>query len=579
VVLIEGGSNGTRLDGCEFWDVATGEFYIQVDGSSNLISDCKFDNPGGARTILANENASGIPAHPVILNPTSDSAPGSWDDSFDNTTMNATGLSSITLQWYMDVYVEDPNGNPINNAPVWVEDRNGDPAAPPSVTTDTSGWARGFIVTELIQYSSSITHFNPFTVSALNDTMMGYANPTMNMSKEITVVVPFNPVPNLPPIVSYIQTPGGVQFGPISIQFRLEDPNPGDDGNMSVIVEFWDPFDSIWLPATAHPTSDPTTNLNNDTLYTFVWASDDIGNFPGEYSTDVKIKITPSDRAGQGTPSETLNFTVDNEPPILLSGPFVTLIADTAIIEWTVHEPADANVLWGFTPNFPNQKSGTIGSTLQSVTLTGIQPGRNYTYVIESTDSVGNWFSYGPYTFKTDIHIQLYKGWNMISIPPNTDPDLETVLGLIAGEYDAVQAYEVNDTSDHWKHYKVGKPYGNDLNIIQYGRGLWIHMKNDAVFTPDHEDPNTNPMFPGSTPIQLEPGWNFVGYPSMTTLPINNALAGVPYDMVQTYDAVTDQWLSYDIGTYSTDTLTQMEMGRGYWIHCTAFHLWIVDYV
>ena len=45
---------------------------------------------------------------------------------FDNSTLNVTGGSSITLQWYMNVYVEDPDGNFIPNAPVWVEDRNDD---------------------------------------------------------------------------------------------------------------------------------------------------------------------------------------------------------------------------------------------------------------------------------------------------------------------------------------------------------------------------------------------------------------------------------------------------------------------
>jgi hypothetical protein len=263
----------------------------------------------------------------------------------------------------------------------------------------------------------------------------------------------------------------------------------------------------------------------------------------------------------------------------LLSGPFVTLINDTAIIEWTVHEPADANVLYGLTPNFPNLQLGSTGSMLQSVTLTSLEPGRNYTYVIESTDPLGNKFSSSTYTFETEIHIQLYKGWNMISIPPKIGSNLKTVLSSIVGQYDAVQAYEAINPNDHWKHLKVGKSWGNDLSIMHSGRGLWIHMKNDAVLIPDHKDPTTNSMFPGYTPIDLEPGWNFVGYPSVTTSLIGDALTGVPYDMVQTYDAFTHQWLSYDPGSYSTDTLTQMEMGRGYWIHCTASHLWEIDYV
>jgi hypothetical protein len=410
---------------------------------------------------------------------------------------------------------------------------------------------------------------------------MGYVNPEplMNMSKKITVTVPFNPIPNTQPVVSYLNivtVPGGVQSGLVTIEFMLEDPNIGDDGNLSVLVEWLDPTGGMgWLNASADPSSDPTTHLNNNTLYTFVWDSKAMGNFPDQYSTEIKIKITPYDKGGIGIPSESAPFTIDNQPPKLLSGPFVTVINDTALIEWTVHEPADAVVWYGFNPNLSNQESGSTGSTSQNVTLTGLQPGRNYTYIPESTDSLGNKGSFPPYTFKTEIRIQLYKGWNMISILPTTDNDLETMLSPIAGEYDAVQAYNVNDTNDHWKHFKVGKPNGNDLNHNYGGRGLWIHMKNDAVLIPDHQDPTTNPMFPGAIPIQLEPGWNFVGYPSIITRLIDNALGGVPYDMVQTYDAQTGQWLSYD---GSSGSLTQMEMGRGYWIHCTGFDLWAVSY-
>jgi hypothetical protein len=97
-------------------------------------------------------------------------------------------------------------------------------------------------------------------------------------------------------------------------------------------------------------------------------------------------------------------------------------------------------------------------------------------------------------------------------------------------------------------------------------------MKKDALFILDHEVPPPT----REDLIFLEQGWNFVGYPSVTTRLINDALGGVTYDIVQTYDAVTGQWLSYN---GSSGSLSQMEMGRGYWIHCTASSMWQVDYV
>jgi hypothetical protein len=177
------------------------------------------------------------------------------------------------------------------------------------------------------------------------------------------------------------------------------------------------------------------------------------------------------------------------------------------------------------------------------------------------------------YTFDTKVHIQLYKGWNMISIPPHIlDTSFKEVLAPIMGQYDAVQSYKTSDSSDLWKHYKVGKPYGNDLSEIDGTMGFWIYMKSDTVFIPDQVVPDIG----YSEFIPLVTGWNFVGYPSAQTRLIDDALASAQYDVVQTYDAITGQWLSYD---GSSGSLTKMEMGRGYWIHCPRVTIWQVDYV
>jgi hypothetical protein len=581
---IPGSSDGTVLDRCNFMNGAPGDHLVRVDDTTLLMDNCSFDTTDGELSIFANEE-SGVPTHLILRNPTGDGNPGFWDDSFDNTTINVTGGSSVTLQWYVNVYVEDPDGNPIDNALVWVEDRNGDPAEPPSISTDGTGWAEWFICTELIQYNNSMTYFNPFSVSALNNSMMGYAtpDPIMNMSKEITVIVPFNPIPNTLPTVS-VNTPVGVQSGLVSITFILSDPDIGDDGNLSITVEFWDPVGGGgWTPATADPSSD-TTDLNVGILYTFVWDSRAIGNFPDGYSTEIKIKITPYDKAGPGTPSETLDFTVDNKAPVFLTPPTASVTNNSATITWTVDENADAVVWYGLNitddpSDLIYEQAGSTGTTSQVVDITNLKPGRIYSFVINSTDPEGNKRSSSttgdfPYQLETEIHIQLKKGWNMISIPPWApsvgQPTVGNVLAPIAGQYDAVQMYDILDP-DPWKHNRTGKPYGNDFDEIFPIFGLWIHMKNDALFILDHKVPST-----GLQEIMLlTRGWNFVGYPSVTTRSVSVALVG-SYDQVQTYDASSGQWLSYDGGS---GLLTDMELGRGYWIHVTAEFTWQVDYV
>jgi hypothetical protein len=485
------------------------------------------------------------------------------------------------------VYVEDPDGNFITNAPVRIKDRLGNPAQPSAKMTDGTGWARLIACTELIQYSGSKTNLNPFNISAENASMFGYATPEeiINRSMVNTIVVPFNPIPNNPPSVSYINIvppPPAVQSGLVTIEFMLNDPDIPDDGNLSVEVKFWDPGFG-WVSAVLDPASNSTTNLNNDTLYTVYWVSNDPSQLPDYYSTGVLIQITPYDKGGIGTPSDIGPFTLDNQAPWIMTDPTVEVTDTNAWINWTTNEIAEAQVWYGFTldpllpppPVLDTEVTGSSGSTLNSVQLTGLQPGRNYTFVINSTDPQGNKRSQDPMdpTFKTEIRIQLVTGWNMVAIPPSmTGMDVADILSSIAGQYDAVQVYDSLDPADPWKHYNPNKPQRlNDLSFIDEIHGLWILMKNDALLIPGHDDPTT--LGVTNTDVPLVAGWNFVGYPSVTNRGIGGAFPGVTYDIVWAY--VGGSWKYYD---GMSGTLTQVELGMGYWIHCPSPGMWTVDY-
>jgi hypothetical protein len=570
MVYIEGDSNGTSFSDCDFTGGLAGYNYVRVNGSSVSMDNCSFDTSSGQLSVIATENVAGTPAHAVLLNPTGDGNPGFFDDTFDNSTLTAIGSSSITLEWYLNVYVNDPDGNLISNSPVTVSA----PSTPSSKQTDITGWARWFMLTEFVLYDGSITHYNPFNVSAENFSVLGYLDPELDltMSMEVTVTVPFSQIPNTPPSVSWIPDPIGIQTGDIIIEYMLSDPNPEDDGNLSIEVYYSLDGDKWWA-ATQGAGGDPLVSLLNNTLYYYSWDSRaDIGDV---YNTTVYIQIVPSDGGGPGTPDNNGPFTVDNQPPLFLSLPSVSSTDTTATIEWMVDEDAYAGAWYGLDGVLTDETTNVSSSTAQSVTLTGLMPGRNYSYAINSTDLLGNGISSYPvtYYFHTKVYIQLYEGWNMISIPPiYKTTDLITILSSISGDYDSAQWYDANDGNDHWKHYKVGKPFGNDLTETYLNRGLLIHMKNDAVLMPDLDMPDSG----SSNIVGMMPGWNFVGYPSVTSTPIDDALLGVPYDMVQTYDALTGQWLTYD---GSSGSLTHMEMGRGYWIHCTGLVFWSVDYI
>jgi parallel beta-helix repeat protein len=164
----------------------------------------------------------------------------------------------------------------------------------------------------------------------------------------------------------------------------------------------------------------------------------------------------------------------------------------------------------------------------------------------------------------------LKQGWNLISIPLIQDnQDLSKVLEMIDGWYDAVQWYEVIEENDPWKHHKVGKPNGNDLFELNETIGFWIHITQpwDTIFLYNGTQPTSNQTIP------LHPGWNMVGYPSLTsynrTEGLNNLTFNNQVDAIRSYNAATQKWEEMGETDY-------FEIGKGYYIHAKSECEWEV---
>lgn len=162
-------------------------------------------------------------------------------------------------------------------------------------------------------------------------------------------------------------------------------------------------------------------------------------------------------------------------------------------------------------------------------------------------------------------YIFLNEGWNLISIPLiQSVRDLNKVLSSINGSYDTVESYNATDKSNHWKLNNTSKPsYMNDLNNIDQTMGFWINVTEPGgiIFKYSGIQPTENQS------ITLSPGWNLVGYPSLTnynrTDGLNNLIFGVDVDVIQWYDASSNTWLNMNADDY-------FERGRGYWIYSIA---------
>jgi parallel beta-helix repeat protein len=166
--------------------------------------------------------------------------------------------------------------------------------------------------------------------------------------------------------------------------------------------------------------------------------------------------------------------------------------------------------------------------------------------------------------------IILKQGWNLISLPfIQIEMNLTRVLGSIDGWYDAVQWYDNSESSDSWKHHKIDKLFGNDLSELNETISFWIHITQpgETIFVYNGTQPTSNQT------IQLHPGWNMVGYPSLTsynrTTGLNNLTFDTHVDAIQWFDTPTKTWHFMGPDDYFVP-------GRGYWVHSKVKTTWEV---
>ncbi len=169
------------------------------------------------------------------------------------------------------------------------------------------------------------------------------------------------------------------------------------------------------------------------------------------------------------------------------------------------------------------------------------------------------------------------QGWNLISIPcvPKPAP-MSEVFYSVNSDYISLHTYS-GTGQDPWKAYNPSLPSWviQDLSNIDRKAGYWINMNQSAHFVLFNDTATPNIM-------NLNPGWNLVGYPTLTARNISEALTDLypNYHIVYIYNATDTDWKEYawNSSISNNPDLNASHPYYGYWIYMDTEDIWIIDW-
>jgi len=299
-----------------------------------------------------------------------------------------------------------------------------------------------------------------------------------------------------------------------------------------------------------------------------------IDDIEGQAGDSIIVPINISDTTGLGIFGADITLTY--EPGILTAVSAVT--EDTIASGWSIlHNIATGQITIGMFSSAPLAGAGVLVNVNFSISETAsggqISP-LALSNVSLNEGGVPATTIDGVFTVElSPSNGSLYRmelGWNLISVPVRLPSNaIDVVLQSIMSDCSSVWAYEAMDTGGEWKRYIKDAPgFLNTLETIEAGRGYWIQMDDPADLTLDGNEVAIEP-------IPLKPGWNLVGYNSLTARPIEEVSPSV-CNSVWTYDAKDDEWKRYIVGG-TANNLEIMEPGKGYWMNAAANYTWDVN--
>jgi hypothetical protein len=184
----------------------------------------------------------------------------------------------------------------------------------------------------------------------------------------------------------------------------------------------------------------------------------------------------------------------------------------------------------------------------------GVGDPSEYFYQVRAIDGDGNSTPAAEQAGKFALF--LAAGHRLISVPlEQATWDIDVVLQTIS--WTRARTYvNLAGQGKNWLSNDKQKVWA-DLTTLDREMALWVEVSADSWWT-------LAGLVPAQTQIALKVGWNFVGYPSFISRTVEEVLAGVSYQTVESYAEDPPFYLG------RLSSLDMMVAGNGYWVHVST---------
>ena len=125
----------------------------------------------------------------------------------------------------------------------------------------------------------------------------------------------------------------------------------------------------------------------------------------------------------------------------------------------------------------------------------------------------------------------------------NTGTGIESVWGFEDGE---------------WQIYSPDRPDISNLSTMKTGKGYWVKTSKGGLSI--QIQGQVSPVS-----LDLQSGWNLIGFSSLQRVSVEEALAGMNYQIL--WGFTYGDWQVYDLMNIEISDLVNFETGRGYWLY------------